>query len=126
MVDIDHFHKFADRYGYNVADGILISVAGVLKKSLRKSDLIARFGESQFVIVLPNSDLEQCVSSGEKVRKNIIGTSMPQLERERITISIGAVSHPETGAQSPIELVRRANETLAEAKRNGRNRVMAA
>jgi len=126
MVDIDHFRHFSDRYGYHVADNLLISVATTLKKSLRKSDLIARFGENRFAILLPHTDTEQSIASAEKIRKNIIGTTVPQLERERITISIGTASFPEISVQSPIELVRRANQALSDAKDGGRNRVVAA
>ncbi|HEY5720286.1 MAG TPA: diguanylate cyclase, partial [Gammaproteobacteria bacterium] len=124
MVDIDHFRQIAERYGYHLADNVLIAVARSLRKSVRKSDLVARFGENRFSVLLPHSDTEQAVATAEKVRKNIIGTTVPQLERERITISIGVASYPEIPVQSPIELVRKANAALTDAKSGGRNRVV--
>lgn len=126
MVDIDHFRQFADRFGYHMADVVLTTVSGVLKKSIRKTDTIARFGENKFALILPQTDLEQALLTAEKIRKNLIGTSVGQLDRERITISIGAVAYPNPTVQSAIEMVRRADQALYKAKQGGRNRVEAA
>ena len=126
MVDIDHFRAFSDRFGYHMADVVLTTVAGVLKKSVRKTDLIARFGENKFAVALPATDLEQALVTAEKVRKNLIGTTVGQLDRERVTISIGAAAYPDPAIQSPVEMVRRADQALLKAKQGGRNRVEAA
>ncbi len=126
MVDIDHFRQFADRFGYHMADVVLTTVSGVLDKSIRKSDMLARFGENKFAMILPHTDLEQALVTAEKVRKNLIGTTVGQLDRERITISIGAVAYPNPAVQSPVEMVRRADQALFKAKQGGRNRVEAA
>jgi len=123
MVDIDHFRQFADRFGYHMADVVLTTVSGVLQKSVRKSDILARFGENKFALILPHTDLEQGLITAEKVRKNLIGTSVGQLDRERVTISIGAVAYPDPAMQSPVEMVRRADQALIKAKQGGRNRV---
>ncbi len=123
MVDIDHFRAFSDRFGYHMADVVLTTVAGVLKKSVRKTDLIARFGENKFALALPLTDLEQALVTAEKVRKNLIGTTVSQLDRERVTISIGAAAYPDPAIQSPVEMVRRADQALLKAKQGGRNRV---
>ena len=126
MIDIDHFHQFTDRFGYHMADAILTTVAGVLTKSVRKTDVIARFGDNRFAVAMPQTDTEQATVAAEKVRKNLIGTSVNQLDRERITISIGIASYPDPEVQSPVELVRRADQALGRAKQGGRNRVEAA
>lgn len=126
MVDIDHFRMFADRFGYHMADVVLTTVSGVLRKSIRKTDMVARFGENRFAVILPQTDLEQAMATAEKVRKNLIGTAVGQLDRERITISIGAVAYPNPAVQSPVEMVRRADQALYKAKQGGRNRVEAA
>ncbi len=123
MIDIDHFRQFSDRYGYHMADVVLTSVAGVIQKSVRKSDMIARFGENRFALILPQTDLEQALLTAEKVRKNLIGTTVAQLDRERVTISIGAAAYPDPAIQSPVEMVRRADHALLKAKQGGRNRV---
>ncbi|MDX1594058.1 MAG: diguanylate cyclase [Gammaproteobacteria bacterium] len=126
LIDIDHFRKFTDRYGYHMADLVLTAVAGVLKKSVRKTDLVARFGENKFAAILPHTDLEQAMVTAEKIRKNLIGTAVTQLERERVTISIGTAAYPDPSIQSPVEMVRRADQALLKAKQAGRNRVEAA
>jgi diguanylate cyclase (GGDEF)-like protein len=123
MVDIDHFRAFSDRFGYHMADVVLTTVAGVLNKAVRKTDLVARFGESTFAVALPQTNLEQAMTAAEKVRKNLIGTTVAQLDRERVTISIGAAAYPDPAIQSPVEMVRRADEALLKAKHGGRNRV---
>jgi diguanylate cyclase (GGDEF)-like protein len=63
------------------------------------------------------------MTAAEKVRKNLIGTTVAQLDRERVTISIGAAAYPDPAIQSPVEMVRRADEALLKAKHGGRNRV---
>lgn len=120
LLDIDHFKRFNDEHGHAIGDEVLALVAQTLWKTLRPTDLAARFGGEEMVVILPETPLEGARAAAERVRLAVLGAKLSNLER-RITVSIGAATlHP---GESAERLLKRADERLYRAKERGRNRV---
>jgi len=129
MIDIDHFKRVNDRYGHAVGDRVLQGVASVLSKDLRVSDIVSRFGGEEFVLLLPETDIEKCVVIAERHKKDIANLEFDVDESNplKITASIGVTSLRAIEGDSAPErwLLEHADQALYEAKRGGRNRVVA-
>lgn len=124
MFDIDKFKSINDNYGHQAGDLIISKVAGILKGSFRKSDIVCRYGGEEFLAILPGSGLEEAGKVAEKVRKKIEQeTYIWQDEVIPNSISIG-VSAMAVGVESTEQVVARADAALYQAKHKGRNRVM--
>jgi diguanylate cyclase (GGDEF)-like protein/PAS domain S-box-containing protein len=120
--DLDHFKSINDEFGHLVGDRVLVATARVLADQARPYDLPARFGGEEFMVLLPESTLADAMTIAQRIRTAISGVAVPDLTRE-ITMSLGISTwgHGDTlGA-----LVGRADAALYQAKRRGRNRVMA-
>ena len=125
LFDLDHFKSVNDSYGHLAGDRVLASVAGVLRKAARESDIVGRFGGEEFVAFLPGAETENVRRFAERVRRAI--------EREKvligeglavsITVSAGVASVPSC-ADSLNEALRTADVRLYAAKRAGRNLVV--
>jgi diguanylate cyclase (GGDEF)-like protein len=128
MIDIDHFKTFNDNHGHLMGDRVLQSVADLLERSIRKADILARFGGEEFVILLPEIDKERGRKVAEKLRRVVERADFPKGETQplgRITISLGLASFPEDSGHAP-ELLERADRALYIAKTLGRNQVAVA
>lgn len=128
MIDIDHFKMFNDKHGHLMGDRVLQGVATLLERSIRKSDILARFGGEEFVILLPEIDKERGRKVAEKLRRAIERADFPKGTTQplgRITISLGLASFPEDSGRSP-DLLERADRALYTAKTLGRNQVAVA
>ncbi len=125
MIDIDHFKNVNDTYGHQIGDCILKSVASEISHTLRKVDLLVRYGGEEFCCILPETGLESALVLAERIRSTI-----EQKEHEfdplkiRITISIG-VHEFKGNLDSADTLLRKADEALYLAKEAGRNQVIA-
>ena len=99
MLDIDHFKKFNDTYGHAIGDQVLQVVAKLCKQSLRETDILGRYGGEEFVILLPETNLEVAKTVAERLRKSIdealISTQKGDL---RVTVSIGVAENSEVNA----------------------------
>ncbi len=126
MLDIDHFKQINDSYGHQEGDVVLKMVAANLKRLLRDTDTVARFGGEEFTIILSHTDLELAKIMAERVRKEIAGIvfSLDGGGSITITISIGVAAFPQHGATVDA-LISAADQGLYAAKRNGRNQVSA-
>jgi diguanylate cyclase (GGDEF)-like protein len=120
LLDIDHFKRFNDDFGHAVGDQVLALVAQTVEKSLRPTDLAARYGGEELVVILPETPLEGARIAAERVRAAIGASKLPSVPRQ-ITISIGAATLAE--GQNAEELLKCADERLYLAKERGRNRV---
>lgn len=123
VADIDHFKKINDNYGHSAGDKTLQVVAKALKKTIRVTDFIARFGGEEFVLIMPHSKLEQITVPLEKLRKTI--KSIPFKFKQKsvsITISFGATQLKP--GDSMQEVFDRADAALYEAKNTGRDRLV--
>jgi diguanylate cyclase (GGDEF)-like protein/PAS domain S-box-containing protein len=125
MLDIDHFKAVNDRFGHSSGDAVLCELVRICAKVLRSLDIVARWGGEEFLIVLPDIDAGNAMSTAERLRAAIEATevSVPGCETIRFTVSIG-VAEPEN--ESPDELLRRSDVALYSAKTGGRNQVILA
>ncbi len=122
MVDIDHFKAINDSHGHAAGDGVLRDIAELLKRSLRATDMVARLGGEEFVVVMPDTGVGMAEAVTRRLRRVIAEATAAKVP---ITVSIGVAAMQGPG-DTPERLLKRADDALYEAKRGGRNRVIAA
>lgn len=120
MIDIDHFKHINDQYGHAVGDEILTDLAEILTSNTRATDMVARIGGEEFVVVLPGLSCPQAYQAGEALRRSVQMTGFKcQAGKLPVTVSIGAairrINEPDR------EWIRRADQALYKAKNTGRN-----
>jgi diguanylate cyclase (GGDEF)-like protein len=124
MLDLDHFKQVNDEHGHLVGDRVLERVGEALLATVREHDLVGRFGGEEFVLVLPNTDLEGARDLAERCRLQLaerpIDTGNGGLT---VTASFGVSAYPEIDAGGIDDLLRAADAALYRAKQSGRNRV---
>ena len=128
ILDIDHFKGINDTYGHAAGDEVLREFSRRVRKAVRGIDLACRLGGEEFVIAMPDTDAALALLVGERLRQKIAGEPFATGDvgiAVNVTVSIGicSLSSPEDSAD---ELVKRADQALYLAKRDGRNRVVAA
>jgi diguanylate cyclase (GGDEF)-like protein len=125
LADIDHFKTINDTFGHVVGDRVLREVAAIFRQSVRTYDAVGRYGGEEFLIILPGSDLESARTRAEEMRRSIQAAHIMDGEAlVRVTSSFGVASgFP--GKDQAEAVIRIADAALYEAKRNGRNRVVA-
>jgi diguanylate cyclase (GGDEF)-like protein len=124
MTDIDYFKNYNDRFGHLAGDRALCAVARVLREHLRPSDMAARFGGEEFVVLLPATAREDAMEIAERLRVAVAATPITTLEGQplpAIAISIGVAGGSEE--DRPSELLGAVDAALYRAKEGGRNRV---
>ncbi|WP_095083440.1 GGDEF domain-containing protein [Pseudomonas sp. Irchel s3h17] len=122
MLDLDHFKRINDNYGHLAGDKVLKIIATVLRKRLRGSDFIARFGGEEFVLLVPDTSLAAGVNLLETLRA-AIGACPFHFKGEPVTITVSiGVTAFKPGERSDLVL-KRADQALYRAKNAGRNRV---
>jgi diguanylate cyclase (GGDEF)-like protein len=123
VLDLDLFKSINDRFGHDVGDSVIEHVAGVCGRLKRETDILARFGGEEFVLLLPDTRGADAVAFAEELRRRIEAEPLAiDGEFLRITTSIG-VAEAETRMASLGDLLKRADQALYDAKRDGRNRV---
>jgi diguanylate cyclase (GGDEF)-like protein len=122
MADLDHFKRVNDSHGHAVGDEVLRRFASLLRDRVRQTDLAARLGGEEFVVVLPMTDLAGALSCAEQLRCRTETMRPPGLT-EPLTASFGIAQH--RAGESIDDLLRHADRALYAAKRDGRNRVLA-
>ena len=126
VVDVDHFKKFNDSYGHQTGDEVLKVVGGLMRQLVRAGDVPGRYGGEEFVLLLPATDTSGALTVAERFRRTLEATAVPSEHGPlRVTASLG-VATSIAGSVNPTELFAQADAALYEAKRAGRNRVMAA
>ena len=124
VLDLDHFKKVNDTFGHSVGDAVLVEVARRLSVPLRRYDAVGRYGGEEFLVVLPDCDLEQAGEIGERIRLAVASAPVDTSAGDvTVTVSIGAAAFVKESG-SIDELIQRSDQALYEAKREGRNRVM--
>jgi len=124
MADVDRFKLVNDTHGHAVGDRVLKEVAERIRAALRTDlDTVARFGGEEFTVILPETGRDGALVVAEKLRAVVAATPFP--DGFTVTVSVGVASRPEDG-QRPEELLVAADAALYEAKRAGRDRVVAA
>ena len=122
MIDLDHFKKVNDDYGHPVGDMVLKKVAGFISGMLRHTDFIGRYGGEEFVIIFPNTSMENAVRLCNKIREKFATEPFVDNENEFfVTLSVGIANYPTY--QTVDALIAAADRALYQAKLKGRNRV---
>jgi two-component system, cell cycle response regulator len=125
VLDIDHFKSINDKYGHLAGDAVLRELCSRIKQVVRKDEVFARFGGEEFVVLLPESTMEQARQFSERIR-TLTATDAFVVEAAAIhvTVSIGVAHTAGDDELSVDELIARADARLYDAKHNGRNRVV--
>ncbi len=122
VIDIDNFKSFNDNFGHAVGDKVLQAVAVEIKKSLRSSERLFRYGGEEFTVILSDTDGRVAALIAERLRNAIASLHIgDRSKHHKVTISIGATEFKND--DDSISLFERADEALYQAKNNGRNRV---
>ncbi|MFJ4144643.1 GGDEF domain-containing protein [Pseudomonas sp. NPDC089734] len=122
MLDIDFFKNVNDSYGHGTGDEVLRVIAHVLKTQLRNIDRVFRYGGEEFVIVLSNTDRDCAATIGERLRRSVLELEFPG-PNAALNMSISLGCSTLLPAESADSLLRRADNALYIAKREGRNRL---
>src|SRR5712692_3797275 len=120
MGDIDNFKIVNDTFGHQIGDEVLKRLAQFLRKDLRRTDYIARWGGEEFTMLLPGTRLEAATTVLERVRTTIATYAIPEIGGT-VTLSFGVTEYAKS--DTPSELLNRVDHALYQSKQNGRNRV---
>ena len=120
MIDIDFFKQLNDEHGHYAGDQGIINVASVIKRSVRKIDIVGRYGGEEFVITVPNTNLETASYLAERIRTEIERSAFNG--NTKVTVSIGVAECQAFALHSFQELCKKADLALYQAKENGRNK----
>ena len=119
MLDIDHFKNINDTYGHDMGDAALIKVVDIVRRSIRTTDIFARWGGEEFMLLLPHTGLKSAGYVADKLRKIIEGTNIPGIKK--MTCSFGVAAYDQN--EHMDSFVKRVDNALYRAKNSGRNRV---
>ncbi|NPV52664.1 MAG: GGDEF domain-containing protein [Firmicutes bacterium] len=122
FIDADDFKDINDTYGHPEGDRVLLLLSEAIKANLRDKDVLARYGGDEFVVILPDTDKERSRAIAERLKASIASVPFPH---KRLTISVGISTFPED-ADSPSDLIQAADDALRRAKKQGKDRVVAA
>lgn len=120
LADIDHFKSVNDEFGHDVGDAAIRNFARIIREQIRETDLVARLGGEEFIVLMPETASEQALACAERIRKQFGGESIPPITRT-VTASFGIAML--RADDTVISVFKHADEALYEAKRAGRNRV---
>ncbi len=128
MFDLDLFKQINDTLGHAAGDKLLVDVAQVAAAQVRASDLVARYGGDEFIVLLPHASAQQALVVAERIRAGVtaIPVDGPHNNKElfTVTLSIGITEMQREPADTNLEaIIQRADDALYKAKRSGRNRV---
>jgi two-component system, cell cycle response regulator len=118
--DIDHFKKINDTYGHQAGDYVLKEVSSIIKGIIRKSDFFARWGGEEFIILLPQINLENALYVAEKLRKGIMNYDFKEVKHLTCSFGVTKLCRIDTADK----FVSRVDRALYKAKESGRNRVV--
>lgn len=125
FMDIDYFKNYNDMNGHQAGDVLLKEIGTILKSSIRENDVVARYGGEEFAVILPDTNEEDAVKVGERIRMSIEQTYFYGQESQpnkNMTISIGVSSYP-LRANNKHQFINTADDALYRAKSLNKNRV---
>ena len=119
MIDLDFFKRINDSFGHQFGDKVLRKISEIMKQNTRNLDLVGRYGGEEFLLILPETNLEKAALVAEKLRQKIKKSDIEGLDF-KLTASFGAVQYE---GESSQQLIKRADDLLYKAKKEGRDRV---
>jgi diguanylate cyclase (GGDEF)-like protein len=124
MSDIDHFKNFNDEHGHQAGDYVLEKTALIFQQTVRFTDLVSRYGGEEFIIVLPETDLEGAYIVSEKIRTKLESTILTFEGKElSVRVSLGISTYPDHG-EVVKDLIKLCDNCLYHAKKTGRNKTV--
>jgi diguanylate cyclase len=125
LIDIDNFKRINDAYGHQVGDIVLVHLVAIIKQTIRSNDLIGRYGGEEFMLILPDSRLDEAVAVLGRLQRRLAEQAICWGEQKLlVTFSAGIAAH--APAEALEALIRRTDAALYEAKRVGKDRVLVA
>ena len=124
IIDIDFFKKFNDTFGHQSGDAVLRQVAQTLKKNVRATDIVCRYGGEEMSIILPNTGKDEAFSTAQKICERVASKKFKLAgdKETNVTISLGVSTFQYDGDNAPA-IIEAADKRLYNAKNNGRNQV---
>jgi diguanylate cyclase (GGDEF)-like protein len=123
MLDIDHFKRVNDRYGHLTGDGVLEKIAALIRRNIRDTDIVGRYGGEEFITILPQTTLSSAWVVAERIRGIIEKTEMKDSAGNVFTMTVSQGLAGWERGEDAYPLISRADEALYKAKEKGRNRV---
>ncbi len=128
LCDVDFFKKYNDTYGHLAGDACLQQVAKAIQLAVKRpADVVARYGGEEFVVILPETGAAGALHVADQILRQVSSLKIPHGSSEiseYVTVSVGVATTLPTPEVEPSELVKKADESLYNAKQNGRNRVV--
>jgi len=121
MIDIDHFKKVNDTYGHQIGDLVLVGITEIIKTNIRKSDSVGRYGGEEFIVLLPETNLNDAAIVAEKLRHKVSEFDFHKVGKVTISLGVAEVSQD---MHSIDDLIKEADKKLYIAKNEGRNKVV--
>jgi diguanylate cyclase (GGDEF)-like protein len=125
MLDLDYFKKINDSFGHDIGDMALLQIVSQIKRKVRKSDKVGRYGGDEIITILPNCDHAEIKSIAERLRLAVAQRGVKtELDKIPVTISAGCASSENMPQPTAEKLIRASDEALLKAKNQGRNCVI--
>ncbi len=121
MIDIDHFKAINDTFGHTIGDQVLRQLATLLREKSRETDMVGRYGGEEFLIILPNTRLNEAIEQAARLCKLVREAEFDVGQKSHLTISIGVAEY-RIGEETWQKFLSRADMALYEAKNKGRDR----
>jgi len=127
MLDLDHFKQFNDLYGHDAGDIVLQEISRTLQKSVRREDIVCRYGGEEFAIIMPTASRETAIKRAENILDKVRHQEIHYRGNlfQKLSLSIGLAFYPANGLTAE-EVLQAADMALLEAKRTGRNKLIMA
>jgi len=119
MLDIDFFKSINDQFGHPAGDKVIISIANILKETIRDSDGAGRYGGEEFILILPETNINAAKELAERIRQDILQLDLDEIDNKKVTSSFGLAVFEANSPES--NLIDQADSALYKAKEAGRN-----